>query len=114
MQFAARERRLEQIGRVHCAVGFSGADQRVHFIDEENNAAIGRRDFLQHRLQSFLEFAAVFCTGDHRAEIKRKQLLVLKTFGHVAVDDAQRQSLDDRSLANAGFADENRVVLGPA
>ncbi len=114
MQFAARERRLEQVGRVHRAVGFAGADQRVHFIDEENDAAVGRRDFLQHGLQSLLEFAAVFCAGDHRAEIKRKQLLVLKTFGHVAVDDAQRESLDDRGLADAGLADENRIVLGPA
>ena len=114
VQFAARQRRLEQIGRIHRAVGFAGADQRVHFVDEENDAAVGRRDFLQHGLQPLLEFAAVFCAGDHRAEIERKQLLVLQTFGHVAVDDAQRQALDDRGLADAGLADQNRIVLGPA
>ncbi len=33
---------------------------------------------------------------------------------HVAVDDAQRQTLDDRRLADAGFADQHRVVLGAA
>ena len=114
VQFAARECRLEQIGRIHRAVGFAGADQRVHFIDEENDAAVGRRDFLQHGLQSLFEFAAVFCAGDHRAKIERKQLLVLKALGHVTVDDAQRQPLDDRGLADAGLTDENRVVLGPA
>ena len=34
--------------------------------------------------------------------------------GHVAVDDAQRQALDDRRLADAGLADQDRIVLGSA
>ncbi len=33
---------------------------------------------------------------------------------HVAVDDAQREALDDRRLADAGLADQHRIVLGPA
>ena len=31
---------------------------------------------------------------------------------HVAVDDAQRQALDDRGLADAGLADQDGIVLG--
>ena len=34
--------------------------------------------------------------------------------GHVAVDDPLREALDDRRLADAGLADQHRVVLGPA
>ena len=34
-------------------------------------------------------------------------------FRHVAVDDAQRQALDDRGLADARLADQHRIVLGP-
>ena len=41
-----------------------------------------------------------------------EQLLVLQALGHVAVDDAQRQAFDDRGLADAGLADEHRVILG--
>ncbi len=37
-----------------------------------------------------------------------------QAFGHVAVDDAQRQALDDRGLADARLADQHRIVLGPA
>jgi hypothetical protein len=33
-------------------------------------------------------------------------------FGHVAVDDALGQALDDGGLADAGLADEDGVVLG--
>ena len=68
----------------------------------------------QHRLQPLLELAAVFGAGDQRAEVERQQALVLQALRHVAVDDAQRQALDDRGLADAGLADQHRVVLGAA
>ena len=43
-----------------------------------------------------------------------KKLLVFEAFRHVAIDDAQRQALDDRGLADAGLADQHRIVLGAA
>ena len=41
-----------------------------------------------------------------------KQLLVLQAVRHVAVDDALRQAFDDGGLADAGLADQHRIVLG--
>ena len=40
--------------------------------------------------------------------------LSFSDFGHVAVDDAQRQAFGDRGLADAGLADQHRIVLGAA
>ena len=40
-QFAARQRRLEHVRGVHRAFGGARADQRVQFVDEEND--LGRR-----------------------------------------------------------------------
>ena len=73
-----------------------------------------RVDFLQHGLQPLLELAAKFGAGDERAEIERQQPLVLQALRHVAVDDALRQALDDRGLADAGLADQDGIVLGAA
>ena len=42
------------------------------------------------------------------------EALVLQALGHVALDDAPGESLDDRGLADAGLADEHRVVLRAA
>ena len=39
--------------------------------------------------------------------------LSFERLGHVALDDAAGQALDDGGLADAGLADEHRVVLGP-
>ena len=73
-----------------------------------------RRHLLQHGLQPLLELAAIFRARDQRAEIERQQLLVLQALRHVAVENAQRQALDDRGLADAGLADQHRIVLGAA
>ena len=114
MQFAARQRRLEQIGSVHRTVRLASAHQRMHLVDEKDDAAVGGCDLLQHRLQPLFEFAAIFSARDHRAEIEREQALVLKALGHITIDDAQRETFDDRGLADPRLADQDRVVLGPA
>ena len=76
--------------------------------------ALGRLDFLQHRLEALLEFAAKLRAGDQRAHIERDHALVLQTLRHVAAHDALRQTFDNRGLADARLADQHRVVLGAA
>ena len=112
VQRAAGELGLDQVGGVHRAVRLAGADQRVHLVDEQDDLALGGLDLLQHRLQPLLELAAIFCSRNHRAEVERQHLLVLERLRHVAIDDAQRQTLDDRRLADARLADQHRIVLG--
>ena len=51
--------------------------------------------------------------GDQGAHVERDQPAVLQALGHVARDDPLGQPLDDRRLAHAGLADQDRVVLGP-
>ena len=67
---------------------------------------------LRHGLQPLLELAAILRAGDQRAHVEGEQPLVLQALRHVAVDDAQRQALGDRRLADAGLADQHRIVLG--
>ena len=67
VQLAAGERRLQQIAGVHRALGFAGADQRVHLVDEQDDLARGLLDLVEHALQPLLELAAIFRAGDHRA-----------------------------------------------
>ncbi len=114
VQLAAREHRLEHLRRVHRALGGAGADDRVQLVDEEDDQPFGVGDLLEHRLQALLELAAVLGAGDERAHVEREDLLVLQPFRHVAADDPLRESFDDGRLADAGLADEDRVVLRPA
>ena len=70
---------------------------------------------LVHRLgEALLEVAAVAGAGEHAGQVERDHALVAQLLGHGAVDDGRGESLDDRGLADAGLADQHRVVLGAA
>jgi hypothetical protein len=86
----------------------------VQFVDEDDDLSRSLLDLLEHGLQPLLELAAVLGPGDHAAEVERDQLAVLQRLRNVSVHDALREPLDDRRLADAGLADEDRVVLRAA
>ncbi len=68
-------------------------------------------DFLQHRLQTLLEFAAILRARDQRAEVEPHDPPVAEALGHVAAHDPLCEAFHDRRLADARLADEDRVVL---
>ena len=88
MQFAARQRRLQKVRRIHRAIRLAGADEGMHLVDEQDDAAFGARHLLQHGFQALLELAAIFRAGDERAQVEREQELVLEALRHIAIDDA--------------------------
>ena len=110
LQLAARERRLEDRGGVDRALGGARADEVVELVDEQDDvAALG--DLLHHLLQALLELAAVLRAGDERGEVERVDLLALQQLRHLVRGDPLGEALDDGGLADAGLADQHRVVL---
>ena len=87
-------------------------DDGVQLVDEQDHLALGVLDLLEHGLEALLELAAVLGAGDQRAQVERDDALVLQALRDVAAHDALGESLGDRGLADAGLADEHRVVLG--
>jgi hypothetical protein len=83
----------------------------VQLVDEENQLAGGVLHLGEDGLQPLLELTAVLRAGEHRPDVERPDALALQSLGHVARHDPLREPLDDRSLADAGVADQHRVVL---
>ena len=110
---AARERRLQDVGRVERAFGRAGADQRVQLVDEHDDVRV-LGQLLHDRLEALFELAAVLRAGDDQRDVEREDALVGEEVRHVAVDDLLRQPFDDGGLADARLADEHGVVLRPA
>ncbi len=113
VELAAGEHRLEQVRGVHRPFGRAGADDRVELVDEQDDLAVAVLDLLQDGLEPLLELAPELRPGDQRAEVERDHPLVLEALGHVAADDPLGEALGDRRLADAGLADQDRVVLRP-
>ena len=110
---AARERRLEDVGGVERAFRRARADQRVQLVDEHDDVRV-LGQLLHDRLEALFELAAILGAGDDQRDVEREDPLVGEEVRHVAVDDLLRQPFDDGGLADAGLADEDGVVLGPA
>ena len=77
VQLAARKHRLEQVARVHRALGFARADDGVQLVDEQQNVAVALLHLVEHGLEPFLELAAELGAGDQRAHIEREYGFVL-------------------------------------
>ena len=113
-QFAAGQRRLQDVGGIHGTLATAGTYQRVNLVDEEDDLAFGLRHFLHDALQSFLKLAFILRTGQQRTHVEREELLVLQVLRHVTAHDALGQTFHDGGLTRARFTDEDRVVLRTA
>ena len=71
----------------------------------------GVLDFLDKAFEPIFKFALDASTSLEESEIERLQSHVAQWWWNVARGDLQRESLYDRRLAHARFADQNRVVL---
>src|SRR5690606_26192838 len=110
--FAAREHRLEDVGRVgRRAQRRPGADDGVHFVDEQNQI----RPFLHFAddvLHPLLEHPPQHRPGNERVELQADDLAVAQAYGHrVGFEfDAPRQAFSDRRLADAGLPEQQHRV----
>ncbi len=110
LDLAAGEGRLEDVRGVDRAFGTAGADERVQLVDEQDGV-LGAADLVHDGLDPLLELAAILRAGDHHGEVEHDDPAVAEQFGDVPVDDHLGEALDDRRLADAGLAEEDRVIL---
>ncbi len=69
MQLAPREHGLQQVAGVHGAFGLPRPHYRVQFVDEQNDAALGRLYFLEHGLQALFKLTAELGSRHQRTHI---------------------------------------------
>ena len=110
LNLAARERRLENVGGVHAALGVARADDVVYLVDHEDDVA-ELADLLDQALHAAFKLAAELRPGDERRQVEEVDFLVAQLEGHLARDDALGQPLGDGRLADARLADEAGIVL---
>ena len=115
VEFTPREGRFQQVGGIHCTfAAASRANQRVDFVDEQDDLAFRVGHFFDDSFKAFFKFAFVFGTGNEQAHIERDDGLRFEVLRHVARHDALGQPFHNGGLAHAGFAKQNGVVFSAA
>ncbi len=105
VELAAGEHRLEQVRRVHRAFRRARADDGVELVEEDDDDPGRLLNLFEHRLEALFELSTVLCAGHQRAQVERKNALLLQSLGHVAAHDPPGQPLDNGRFANSGLAD---------
>jgi hypothetical protein len=77
-------------------------------------SALEAPDLLHHALHALLELAAILRARHETREVERHDAPIPQRRGDVVVGDALRKTLGDGGLADAGVADQARVVLRAA
>ena len=113
-QLTARQRRLQEVGRIVLPGLTASTDHGVGFVDEQDDGMRALLDLVDHVLQAIFKLALDAGAGLQQAHVQRVQLHALQRRRHVARGDAQGQTLDHGRLAHAGLAGEDRVVLPAA
>ncbi|MBV6514697.1 MAG: hypothetical protein HPKKFMNG_00326 [Planctomycetes bacterium] len=113
-QLAARQGGLEQLPGVAGARRAARADERVGFVNEQDDGLGRRLDLVDHVLEAVFELAFDACAGLQEREVKAHEFHAAQAVRHVAFNNAQSQALDHGRLAHAGVAHANRVVLSAA
>ena len=104
---------LDERRQVHRSAGRrAGAHRGVNLVDEED----GHRPLRQRvndGLETLFEVAAESRAGEERGRVEREHLRPLEGRRHVVVRSRVARPFGQRRLADAGVADEHRVVLAP-
>ena len=103
---------LQNVAGVHGAVGFSGTDDGVQLINEQDDTAVALFDFRQYGLQPFLKFTPEFGASNQGTHIQGEDGFVLQAVRHVPADNPLGQAFGDGGFTDAGLTDQDGVVLG--
>ena len=110
LNFSARERGLEDVGRVERTLGGTCANQGVQLVDKDDRVLVLHQLF-HDGLQALFELTAILCSGNDEREIQTKHALIGEKARHFSVGNALGKAFDDGRLADAWLADEHRIIF---
>ena len=111
MKLSPGKFRLQQISCVHCPLSLACTHNVVKLVYEEKYSSLGLFNFVEDSLKSLLKLASELGSCNQGTHIQCEYGFVLQSLRHVSVKNSLGQTLHNCSLAHAGFADENRIVL---
>ena len=82
----------------------------MDLVDEQDRTRIGF-ELLDDLFEPFFEVAAIACAGKERADVECEHRCIAQHVRHFTMDDAARETLGDRGLADTSLADESGLFF---
>ncbi len=110
LYLATRQRRLEQIGRIHRTGRITGSHDSVKLIDKQYHIAVFSQ-LVEYSLNTLLKLTAILRAGHKRSHVERYHPLAEQHTRHLALHYPKSQPLDYRTLTHTGLTYQHRIVL---
>ena len=78
---------------------------------DKNDRVLALHQFFHDGFEALFKLTAVLGAGDDERKIERKNVLFGEERRNITIGDALRKAFDDGCFANAGLADQNRIVF---
>ncbi len=111
-QFASGQSGFQNVGGIHGSLALAGTHKGMDFINEEDDLSFALGNLVDNGFQTFLKLSLVLGTCNKGTHVKRIKLLVTQVLRHVAAQNTMGKAFDDGCFTRAGFAYQDRVVLG--
>ena len=112
LKLTTSEGRLEHIAGIDSSLSSSSADHGMHLVDKEDDFPLCFPDFIHHRFQAFLKFAAELAPRHQRPHIEGDHPLLPEGIRNVISHDLLRQTLRNSGLPYPSFTNDYRIILG--
>src|SRR5215472_17510059 len=109
LYFAARQRRLQDIGCIQRPFSGPGAHQRMQFVYKYNVVRV-LDQFAHDRLEPFFELTSILRPRYYEGQVQGQYPFLSQKRRNLSGDYPLGQALNDCSLSDAGFADEDWIV----
>ena len=113
-QFPTRQCRFEQVGSIILPGRAPCTDQRVGFVDKQNDGNRVFLDLFNHVFKAQFKLTFDAGPGLQQPHVQRQQFNTQQRTGHIADGDGVRQAFGHRRFAHTGFTGKDRVVLPAA
>ena len=111
LNLSAGKRWFEDVCRIHRAFRIAGAHQTVYLVNEQDGVA-HLAHVVKQSLDAAFKLPAELGPRYQRGHIQQVQLLALQHSRNISLCQLLRNAFCNRSLADAGFTDQARVVFG--
>ncbi len=113
LQLSPGQSRLQDIGRIQCALRTAGTDNGMNFVNKQQDLTVILR-LLNDPLDPLLKLAPVLGAGHHAGNVQGQQPLSADGLRHAARNDSLGNAFGHGGLSHAGLTDEAGIVFGSA
>mmetsp|Transcript_5557 Transcript_5557/g.13087 ORF Transcript_5557/g.13087 Transcript_5557/m.13087 type:complete len:226 (-) Transcript_5557:931-1608(-) len=113
-QTTTGESGLQKVRSIHRTLRRPSSNNRVHFINEENDFSVTFCNFFQDGLQTLFKLSSHGCTSYKGSKIQTDQAAVFQTIRNITGKNSLRNAFGNSCLSDTWISNQDWIIFGSA